>query len=109
MAFQSNEVKTYGHTMNILDSEVGLVAKTRTATKSMAADVDGRKVIKAGTLYTNPDDATDVGVVFEDYDMTDDAARPVSVVFAGRLRKDRVAAEVAAKEAELKSVGLYLI
>ena len=109
MAFQSNKVKTYGHTMNILDSEVGLVTKTRTATQSMAADVDGRKIIKAGTLYTNPDNANDIGVFFEDYDMTDDAARPVSVVFAGRLRKDRLAAEVAAKEAELKGIGLYLI
>lgn len=109
MAFQSNKVKTYGHTMNILDSEVGLVTKTRTAVQSMAADIDGRKIIKAGSLYTNPDDATDMGVFFEDYDMTEDEARPVSVVYAGRLRKDRVAAEVSAKEADLKSFGLYLI
>ena len=109
MALQNNQVKTYGHAMNILDSEVGLVTKTRTANQSMAADVDGRKIIKAGTLYANPDDEADIGVFFEDYDMTDDAARPVSVVVAGRLRKDRVAAEVAAKESDLKATGLYLI
>lgn len=109
MAFQSNKVKTYEHTMNILDSEVGLVTKTRTANQAMIAEADGRKVIKAGTLYTNPDKNTDIGVFLEDYDMTDDAARPVAIVFAGRLRKDKVAAEVTAKEADLKSIGLYLI
>ena len=35
---------TYGESESILDSEVGIVAKTRTATQAMAKEVDGRKI-----------------------------------------------------------------
>lgn len=108
MAF--NTVKAYGESESILDSEKGLVTKTRQANQAMAADVEGRKVIKAGSLYTNPDDATDIGVFFEDYDMTDYAGGyPASVVVAGRLKKAKVAAEVTAKADALKAQGLYLV
>lgn len=104
-----NKVTKYGESGNILDSEVGLVTKTRQATKSMATDVEGRKVIKAGTLYTNPDDNTDIGVFFEDTDMTDYEAKPVAVVVAGRLKKDKMASAVTAKASNLKAQGLYLV
>lgn len=107
MAF--NNVTAYGESENILDSSVGLVLKTRQATKAMATDVDGRKVIKAGTLYTNPDDSTDIGVFFADCDMTDYDKYPVSVVVEGRLKKDKVASGVTAKKAELKAIGVRLV
>ena len=54
MAF--NKVTRYGGSGNILDSEVGLVAKTALATQDIASSVDGRMVIKAGALY---DDSAD--------------------------------------------------
>lgn len=100
MAF--NKKTSYGESLNILESEVGLVLKTREATAAMAKD----GVIKAGTLFTGTNEA---GVVFKDYDMTGYDKYPISVVFQGRLRKDRVAAEVTAKASDLKAQGLYLI
>lgn len=107
MAF--DKMTTYCESPNILESEVGLVTKTREATKAMAKDEDGRKVIRAGALFTNPDDADDIGVVFDDYDMTDYERYPISVVVEGRLRADRVSAEAAAKKAELAAIGVKLI
>lgn len=107
MAF--NKVTRYGESETILDSEVGLVPKTREATQSMAADIDGRKVIKAGTLYTNPDDATEIGVFMIDYDMTDYEKYPVAIVMQGRLKADKVADAVTKKKTELAARGLYLV
>lgn len=104
-----NKKTHFGGSLNILESEVGLVTKTREAVQSMAKDEDGRKVIKAGALFANPDDPTDIGVVFNDYDMTDYGKLPISVVFQGRLLKERVSAEAKAKEADFKAKGLYLI
>lgn len=104
-----NDATKYQHTLNILDSEVGLVTKTRQATQAQTTEVDGRKVILAGTLWTNPDDESDIGVVFEDYDLTDYDKFPISVVKAGRLIADRVSAEAKAKAADFKAQGLYLI
>lgn len=104
-----NKVTTYGDSENIIESEKGLITKTRQANASMATADGDRKVIKAGTLYTNPDDATDIGIFFEDTDMTDYASKPVAVVVAGRVKKDKVAAAVTAKADDLKAQGLYLV
>lgn len=104
-----NATETFGMSENILDSEVGLVTKSRYATKSMAKDVDGRKLIKAGSLYTNPDVGTEFGVFLEDHDMTDYDNKPVSIVFQGRLKSDKCASEVTAKKADFAKTGLYLV
>lgn len=104
-----NKKTHFGGSLNILESEEGLVTKTREALQSMAKEEDGRKVIKAGALFANPDDATDIGVVFNDYDMTDYEKFPISVVFQGRLRKDRVAAEAVDKKEDFAKQGLYLV
>lgn len=105
-----NEVKTFPHSYNILDSEVGLVVKTHQAGAEdvKEANDEGRKVLKAGTLYTDPETSVN-GVVFQDYDLTDYEAFPISVVEQGRLKKDRVAAEVTEKQADLAKQGLYLV
>lgn len=109
MAF--NEVKAAFQSRNILESEIGLVTKTRTGVQSGAATVNGRKYIKAGSLYTGTDGNgnTEYGVVFQDYDVTDDAKYPISVIFAGRVRADRVASAVLAKKSDLAAQGLYLV
>ena len=104
-----NVTETFGMNENILDSEVGLVTKTRYATKSMATDVDGRKVIKAGSLYTNPDVSTEFGVFLEDHDMTDYDNKPVAIVFQGRLKADKCASTVTAKKDDFAKTGLYLV
>lgn len=149
MAFHKAE--TYGESMSILDSAVGLVTKTHRATPDMAGE-DG--VIKAGTLVpgedvytkvetpgsdnpqtkgwyelegddyvastdTSPQEGTTyytksttgpVGIVFEDYDMTDYAeGYPVSVVVQGRVKADKVSAEAKAQAETFAKQGLYLV
>lgn len=106
MAF--NKSTTYADSENIVDSEVGLVVKTRQGTQAMAKDEDGRKVIKAGALLAA--DGYEPGVVLHDYDVTDYAeGYPVAVAVAGRLIASKVAAEVTAKKADLAGQGLYLV
>lgn len=106
MAF--NKSQYYGESMNILDSEVGLVTKTREAVKSMA-ESDG--VIKAGALWKVEDGGTvkELGIVLEDYDMDDYEKKPIAVVFQGRIREDRVPEATAAKKADFAKQGLYLV
>lgn len=82
MSFMKTEKFYSGN--NILASEIGLVQKTKEGTKAMAVDEDGRKIIKAGTVFPS-NDANAVGIVLEDVDMTDDEKRPISVIIAGRV------------------------
>ena len=65
-------IKYPGPTHNILaipDHYVGL-AHTFEKDDAAAVTVDGRKIIKAGTIYPT-NDADAVGVVFQDVDVTD--------------------------------------
>lgn len=105
-----NKVETAPFTQGILDSEVGLVLKTHQAKKTDVKQPtdEGRYVLKAGTLYTDPE-TSEIGVVFTDYDLTDYTEFPISVVMAGRLIKDRVSTEAQGKVAEFKNQGLYLV
>jgi hypothetical protein len=104
-----NKATTYGESLNILESEVGLITRTRTATNDMGTVVGTRKIIQAGALYTNPDDASDIGVVLSDYDVTDYDALPIAVVVEGRLYADKVSAAAKAKKAELAAIGVKLV
>lgn len=92
---------------NILSSEVGLIQKTKEGTQAMAVEEDGRKIIKAGTVFPK-NDATAIGVVFEDVEMTNDEKRPISVIIAGRVIEANlpVAVNEAAKSA-LVANGLH--
>lgn len=104
-----NKVTQFSDSENIIESEVGLVTKTRQANQGMATTEGNRKVIKAGALYTDPDDADNIGVFLADTDMTDYDAKPVSVVVAGRVKADKVASAVTAKKETLAKQGLYLV
>lgn len=104
MPFITSE--TFGESENILDSAVGLVVKTRQGTQAMAEDVNGRKVIAAGTLFES---GSELGVVLLDYDMTDDEKYPIAVVLEGRLKKSAVPTETQAKAAELAAAGIRLV
>ena len=66
---------------------------------------------QAGTdYYTQKVGTTPVGVVFEDYDMTDySEGFPISVVMQGRLKADKVSAEAKAQAEAFAKQGLYLV
>lgn len=105
MAYMQTEKFYSGN--NILASEIGLIQKTKEGTQAMAIEEEGRKIIKAGTIFP-ANDGTAVGVVFEDVDMTYDEKRPISVIIAGRVIEANlpVALNSAAKSA-LVANGLH--
>lgn len=107
MAF--HKVTAYKAPCNILDSEVGLVTKTHQATKDLGtANDEGRTILAAGTLYTDPE-TNEVGIVFEDYDLTDYEKFPISVIVEGRVLYQKVSAETQAKAEELAKQHLLLV
>lgn len=83
-----------------LESEVGVVRKTRqiSATGASAAP-NGGKYVPMGTVYP-ANDSTAEGIVYEDVDVST-GNMPGSVVLAGRVYEDRlpVALATAAKTA----------
>lgn len=102
-------MKTTSYTsgVNILSSEVGLVLKTFEGTKTMAATVDDKKIIKAGTVVPT-NDSSAKGIVFEDVDITDDDKKPISVIVAGRVIKENLPVTVNSDaETALKANGIY--
>lgn len=92
---------------NILASEIGLIQKTKQGTQAMATDEDGRKIIKAGTVFP-ANDSTAIGIVFEDVDMTYDEKRPISVIIAGRVIEANLPVKLAdAAKTALIANGLH--
>ena len=82
---------------NFLESEVGLVLKTREIPASMGVQDGKYKIVKAGTPFPS-DNSNAVGLVFEDIDVTD-GNMPGSVMVAGRVLADRLSLASAAKTA----------
>lgn len=81
---------------NFLESEVGLVLKTHEIPTSMGTD----GVVAAGTVFPS-NDASAIGIVFQDVDVSK-GAMPGSVMVGGRVLKGRLniadAAATAMKE-----------
>lgn len=91
---------------NFLESEIGLITKTYEIPQSMGVADGAYKTVAAGTPFP-ANDATAVGIVFTDADVTDgDAAG--SVMVAGRVLKERVNIAEAAVTA-LAARGLYIV
>lgn len=67
--YKSQDYTTGKQILVFPDHYVG-VAKTFAKNDSAAATVDGRKIIKAGTIYPS-NDSNAIGVVFYDVDVTD--------------------------------------
>lgn len=86
---------------NFLASEVGLRTITYTFAKTNASVVveGDRKVIKAGTIYPK-NDATALGIVFQDVDVTD-GDKPEALMVGGVYLKDKL---VATPSAEAKAI-----
>ena len=92
--------------INILESEIGLVTKTRKIPETLGV-VDGAyKTVKAGTVFP-ANDGTAEGIVFTDTDVTHGDAEG-SVIVAGRVLAARVNASELATTA-LAAKGLYLV
>ena len=72
-----------------LESEVGLVRKTRLIKAEKGTACGARKLVPAGSLY---EDGDEKGIVYEDVDVTS-GDMPGSVVLAGRVYKDRLPQE----------------
>ena len=114
MAFYKVE-KTYERP-NFLDSEIGLVQKTKEIPQTMGTVQDGRKLVLGGTASVKADIAADSndgsaeGIVFETIDVTDDEKRPGSVIVSGRIIKDNLPAKLEeAAETALKAIGLVFV
>jgi len=76
-----------------LESEVGVVRKTRQIKQEGATDAeDGGKYVPMGTVWP-ANDATAEGIVYEDIDVTS-GDMPGSVVLAGRVYEDRLPAAI---------------
>lgn len=107
MSFYKSET-TYERP-NFIDSEVGLVFKTKEIPQSMGVTQDNRKIVFAGTPFPS-NDTNAVGIVFENVDVTDDLKRPGSVIVAGRIIEANLPAalDTAAKTA-LKAIGFIFV
>lgn len=94
MAFM--KTKQFESTPNFVESEVGLTKKTYTLTQNMATEINGRKIIKAGTVIPS-NDSSAYGLLIQDIDMTDDDKRPEGVYVAGRMLEKRLPQTVTAE------------
>lgn len=73
-----------------MESEVGLVRKTRQIKQDGAVEINGEKYVLAGTLFTG--DGGEKGIVYEPVCVTS-GDMPGSVVLAGRVYGDLVPSE----------------
>lgn len=92
--------------INILESEIGLVTKTRQIPETLGVVDGAHKTVMAGTVFP-ADDGTAEGIVFTDTDVTHGDAEG-SVIVAGRVLAERVDASETAITA-LAAKGLYLV
>lgn len=90
---------------NILDSEVGLVLKTKEINVSLASS----GIVIKGTPYPS-NDTNCVGLIYEDIDMTGNTKKQGSVIVAGRIIEANlpVALDSNAKTA-LAASGIVLV
>lgn len=92
---------------NWLGSEVGMVLKTVTIPSSASATViDGRKIVKSGTLIT--DGVQGKGLLFNDVDITD-GDRVASMMIRGSYIDANLPTSVAGSAEALAKQGLYAV
>lgn len=96
MAIEYN-TKSYMSSKGILAFPDHYVAISQKIEKqnSLATDVEGRKILKAGTIYP-ANDNTAIGVVMNEYDITDGDAN-VAIIIHGFVRTDKLPAEASAE------------
>lgn len=91
---------------NFLESEVGLVLKTREIPQTLGEDDNGRKIVPAGTIFPT-DDTSATGILFGDVDVTAGNAAG-SVLVAGRVLEDAITIDTEAKKS-LAASGIVFV
>lgn len=91
---------------NFLESEVGLVLKTRDIPAALGTQDGNYKTVAPGTVYPS-NDAQAVGIVFEAVDVTN-GDMPGSVLVAGRVLAEGLNIATAAKTA-LAGKGIVFV
>lgn len=64
------------------------IAKSILKDSELATDVEGKKIVRAGTIYPSNDDKA-IGVIMNDYDITYGDAN-VAVIIHGFIRTDKL-------------------
>lgn len=99
--------ETYKNSPNFLGSEVGLITKTITVAKTQITGVEtinGRKIVKAGTIFTTPYK----GLLFTDVDITDGDTTG-SLMIAGRYIDEKLPVSASTNVTDFEKQGLYAI
>ena len=105
MAYQFPKETTYGREIpNWLASEVGIITKTAMLTPAMGSDVDGKKIVKSGSVFTG---SGLKGLVFGDADVTDGDIE-FAVLVAGRVYENRLPATISDKT-DLEASGIVFV
>lgn len=73
------------------------INRTRTATPDMGESVEGKTILRAGTVFP-ANDGTAEGIVFHDVDLSHGSNQPVAVMVEGYVYADRLP-EAASAEA----------
>lgn len=109
MSFISNETGVVYAPGWFLESDVGVVRKTRQMSQSGAETApNGGKYVPMGTIWP-ANDGTAEGIVYEDVDVTT-GNMPGSVVLAGRVYVDRLNGTLAAAaKTALQGKGFFFI
>lgn len=92
MKFTIKEYDSAKHILAIPDHYVAIArtAKKATAAGGMVVSENGRFIIKAGTVYP-ANDKTAIGLVMQDYDVTDSDAS-MAIIIHGFVLADRLPA-----------------
>ena len=102
MAYQFPKETTYGREIpNWLASEVGIITKTAMLTTAMGSDLNGKKIVKSGSVFTG---SGLKGLVFGDADVTDGDIE-FAVLVAGRVYENRLPATISDKT-DLEASGI---
>lgn len=90
MKFTTKEYDSAKHILAIPDHYVAIArtAEKATAAGGMVVSENGRFIIKAGTVYP-ANDETAIGLVMQDYDVTDSDAS-MAIIIHGFVRADRL-------------------
>lgn len=96
MAYAYPKDTAYGREIpNWLSSEVGLTLKTALLTSDMGETVNGRKIVKSGSVFTG---SGLTGLVFGDADVTDGDIE-FAIMVGGRVYENRLPATISDKSA----------
>lgn len=87
---RKNDKSTGGNAGFFMESEVGLVRKTRQIKAEGATEINGEKYVLAGSLFTGT--GGEKGIIYEDVNVTS-GDMPGSVVLAGRVYGDLISSE----------------